>query len=57
MARYIEQMKPQRMMHPKFIKDPDEKAFKYWKWAYERVRLKQKEQKRKEFQKAKIKVE
>ena len=54
LEKYIDAMKPNKMQHPKDIDDRDDKALLYWRWAFEKIKIKAKEQKRLNFQKANV---
>ena len=34
-------MKPENMQHPKYIDDRIERAYEYWRWAFEKVKAKE----------------
>ena len=47
-------MKPNKMQHPKEIEDRTDRALQYWRWAFEKIKTKEKEKKRRDFQKANV---
>ena len=54
LEKYIDAMKPKKMKHPREIPDRYERSLHFWRFAFEKVRERNRDRKREEFQKASV---
>ena len=54
LEKYIDAMRPNK--HPQYIEESEARARAYWRWAFEKIKKREVEQKHLQFQEANVQM-